>query len=183
MNKLTSKVLWSIPILFVIGGLLHFAYQMTGNCAAIGIIAPVNESIFEHLKLSFYPILIWCIIQLIIGRNKDKYFSDRCKVIVSAFVSCLMSMLVIIGFFYSYTQMFGVDIAILDVFSLLLGIAIGQFAGLHIYNHIKCNKTIAIASLIGIILIIIMFTIWTFNTPHIPFFRDPQTFLYGIQNA
>lgn len=182
MENLKSKIWWSIPITFLLGAAMHFVYGILEN-NFIAVICPVDESIFQHLKLSFYPILIWWVIQFItvnIRHNNDDNSDINCKIIVCTFVSCIVSMLTIICFFYAYTGMFGIDIAVLDVFSLLLGIAVGQFLSLHIYNNIKCNKFIAIISILALLVVIALFIVWTFNPPHIPFFKDPLTNSYGI---
>ena len=47
----------------IVGTLLHFAYEASGSNFIAGIFAPVNESTFEHLKLLFYPFIIYGIIE------------------------------------------------------------------------------------------------------------------------
>ncbi len=47
-------------ILFVIvlGTLMHFMYNWSGKHPFAGLIAPVNESVWEHMKLLFFPMLL-----------------------------------------------------------------------------------------------------------------------------
>jgi hypothetical protein len=56
--KMKKSILISIPVLFIIGGPLHFLFELAGESPVIGAIVPVSESPWEHLKLVFYPILI-----------------------------------------------------------------------------------------------------------------------------
>lgn len=39
------------------GVLLHFLYEWTGRNPVVGAFSPVNESVWEHLKLLFFPVL------------------------------------------------------------------------------------------------------------------------------
>lgn len=61
-NKLSRPEKWiliGIPLLFVIGALLHFAYDVLGESPIVGLFAPVNESIWEHAKMVVWPIILW----------------------------------------------------------------------------------------------------------------------------
>lgn len=92
-----------IGIVFTIlcGSLLHFVYGWSGGCTALAFIAPVNESVFEHLKLLFTPYLLWTIVE--IGR-----FGAPVKEIVPAKAfSVLAGMLIIVVGFYLYTAICG----------------------------------------------------------------------------
>ena len=42
------------------GTLLHFVYGWTGNHFIVGLFAPVNESTWEHMKLLYFPMLLYC---------------------------------------------------------------------------------------------------------------------------
>ena len=43
----------------VLGTLLHFAYEWSGNLPLLAPFTAVNESIFEHIKLLYFPALIF----------------------------------------------------------------------------------------------------------------------------
>lgn len=49
-------ILTGIPILFLTGSLLHFAYELSGKNILIALIAPVNESVWEHSKMVLWPV-------------------------------------------------------------------------------------------------------------------------------
>ena len=50
------------------GVLLHFAYEWSDNNTFVGLFSAVNESTWEHLKLVFFPSLIYFLFE---------YFSSR----------------------------------------------------------------------------------------------------------
>lgn len=41
-----------------VGALSHFFYEWSGGSTAAGIFFPVNESVWEHMKLVFFPFLV-----------------------------------------------------------------------------------------------------------------------------
>lgn len=52
---------------------LHFAYEWTGKNFVVGLFTPINESIWEHLNLVFWPILIWWGIGYIFLEKRNNY--------------------------------------------------------------------------------------------------------------
>lgn len=55
------KVFTVIGILFtmILGSLSHFFYGWSGDFFLVGLFSPVNESVWEHLKLLFFPALLF----------------------------------------------------------------------------------------------------------------------------
>lgn len=41
------------------GSLLHFVYDLTGENPFVGVFVPVNESVWEHLKLLLLPVFLF----------------------------------------------------------------------------------------------------------------------------
>ena len=69
-----SKTLLKLDIIgfvfvSVIGTLAHFVFEWSGNNTVVGLFCPINESPWEHLKLIFFPYLIWTIAQKIFSRQ------------------------------------------------------------------------------------------------------------------
>ena len=65
MQKKNSILIFEIIstiFVMVLGTLLHFTYKWSNNNMLVGIFSPINESIWEHLKLMFFPMLITIII-------------------------------------------------------------------------------------------------------------------------
>ncbi|MFQ7549323.1 MAG: DUF6512 family protein [Blautia marasmi] len=59
------KVFTVIGILFTIllGSLSHFFNEWSGNFFLVGLFSPVNESVWEHLKLLFFPALLFMLLE------------------------------------------------------------------------------------------------------------------------
>jgi hypothetical protein len=178
-KSLTSPekwILFGIPILFLIGSIMHFLYDFTGGNVIIGTIAPVNESVWEHLKMALLPIILWWTIYYLAAGNINNI--DKNKWFTGALVSILIALITIPLLFYFYTKAFGVELLVVDILLLFLGILLGQIAGLHFYKY---SKGISSSTSIGIfILLILIFVLFTFYPPHLPLFRDSSTGRYGI---
>ena len=43
----------------VTGTLLHFLFDLTGGNGVVALFSAVNESIWEHMKLIFYPMAVF----------------------------------------------------------------------------------------------------------------------------
>lgn len=160
--------LWSVPVLFITGSIMHFVYEWSGQLVIASLFAPVNESVWEHLKMSFWPVLIWWIVGYFIIRKK--YEISYVQWFVSLVVALLVCPLVIVSFFYTYTGAFGFESIILDIFSLLLGLIIGQMAAFHIFRFAKFNRYWLYGAILIIILMSVAFIIFTFVPPDIPLF-------------
>lgn len=63
-KKLLKYQILSAIFAIILGTLLHFTYEWSGNNAFVGAFSSINESTWEHLKLAFYPMLITSIIRL-----------------------------------------------------------------------------------------------------------------------
>ena len=60
LSKKMKKTLWCGMIaVMVLGTLWHFGYEVLGETRIAGYIFPVNESTWEHMKLAFYPMLLF----------------------------------------------------------------------------------------------------------------------------
>lgn len=173
---LNSQFIISILFIFLFGTLSHFIYSLTGNLSFIGAFFPVNESIWEHLKLLLIHIISWWIFFYIFNKNKLSMDKDNC--FFASIISLLSSMIFQLSVFYFYTGAFGLESFIIDILIFLFAIIFGQFIGLHIYKY---STGINYKISFFILIIIVLFFIYiTFNSPHLPIFLDRNTGIYGL---
>ena len=74
LHKIKTSKLLKIELIvtileLILGTLLHFIYEWSGNNAIIASFSAVNESVWEHLKLVFYPMLILGLIEYYFVKN------------------------------------------------------------------------------------------------------------------
>lgn len=173
-NKLFKNSIIGFVFVSLIGTLGHFLYKWSGYNLFIGLFFPVNESVWEHLKLLFFPYLIWTIIQYFLQNRK-------CEIIIAKSIGAIAGMLSIVMFFYTYTGISGKSIDILNVISFFIGVIIAFAVDYFIIKSKKLNNPKL--SIVGIMIFIIigaMFVAFTVAPPLIPLFKDPQTATYGV---
>ena len=47
--------------IIILGTLLHFTFEWSGFQEIVGVFSAVNESVWEHLKIAFWPALLYLI--------------------------------------------------------------------------------------------------------------------------
>lgn len=155
-----------------LGTLLHFLYDWTGGNQVIAAFSGVNESTFEHLKLFYWPFLIFAIFECLkYGKNITGFWFIKLK-------SLLLSLTFIVAFFYTYRGIFGFNIDTLNILDFFIAAALSRIYEMVAKRKIY-SKRLDIISFALIIIIGVLFVIFTFYPPRIALFADPKGF-YGI---
>ncbi|NMD00189.1 MAG: hypothetical protein GYA62_10765 [Bacteroidales bacterium] len=160
-------------ITVIFGSFLHFAFELSGYYTPVAIIAAVNESTWEHLKLGFLPILLWGIYEYFKLGFKNKNF------VIAKATNMIAFCILVPVIFYSYVYILGKNFLILDISDFVISVAVSQYLG---YKIIKIKKDLKL-DVLGYSLIIILmflFIIFTFLPPQFVLFKDPITNSYGI---
>ena len=161
-------------IIFLLGSLFHFLYELTGENFILGLFAPVNESIWEHLKMCLFPCIIWWSTYYYIYKNsldKNHWFTGLLVAIISSMVFTL-------ALYYIYTEALGVEYVLVDILVFLVAILGGQYLAKHLY--VRFRQIPFSYSIITITLLIILFILFTVAPPKLPIFLDGPTQTYGI---
>lgn len=172
--KPETYILIGIPVLFLIGGLFHFLYSLSGEQFIVGLFAPVNESVFEHTKMVTLPVLLWWGLFYLFRKddlNADAWFT-------AALLSMIIAIISIPMMYYFYTEAFNIESLVVDVLILLLAVGLGQLVGLYYYRHGEgIDYRMALALMIAII---VLYAVLTVKTPKLPLFQDSIDGSYGI---
>ncbi|MCJ7665514.1 MAG: DUF6512 family protein, partial [Actinobacteria bacterium] len=57
-KKLLTWEMLGILFAFILGSLLHFTFELSGSWGPMALISGVNESVWEHLKIGFWPAFV-----------------------------------------------------------------------------------------------------------------------------
>lgn len=167
-------ILISIPILFMVGSLLHYAYEFSNNNKIIGLFSPVNESIFEHSKLLLIPLVLFWGITFLFVKDDINYNNYFTAMVASIFVSIIT----MFSFYYTYVGIVGENYELMNILDLLISFLIGQLTANHIYVY---GEGFPIYLSITIIIVIMLLYIYlTFKPIKIPLFYDKKNKYYGI---
>lgn len=172
-----SLLKWEIAgIIFIIalGVILHFIYDWSGGCKALALVGAVNESTWEHLKLAFWPALLWA------GLEYAVLGSSLPNLLVAKTVSLYFTAAVIVLLVNIYTAILGRHLLAVDISIFCLTVALGQLVSFLLLKHRSFCITANLFSLCLLVLILSAFSVFTFYPPDLPLFIDPKTGLKGI---
>ena len=179
-----SFLLWqSVGIVaIVIGGtLLHFAYGWSGRWLPLALVAPVNESVWEHLKMAYWPLCALTLVELIVLDPAPPGLPGG-----AALAFCAMAA-VMLGLFYLSAALLRepplkVRLAV-DGATFVAAVAVGQLVGYLIVRNLGDHLD---SGLLGGILLVapaLVLAVTTFSPPQLPIFRDEFNGQYGISAA
>ena len=171
-NIILKFIIFSVIFVIILVTLLHFTYEWSGNNQFIASFSAVNESTWEHLKLLFFPMLLTTIIGFFyLEKSCPNYWCAR-------LLGILTAILFTIVFFYTYTGIIGTNFAFVDISIFFVAVILGELVSYKVLvSSIDCNSSVA---LVGIILLLACFIIFTYFTPEIGLFKDPVNGLFGI---
>lgn len=174
-----SILLWQVAGLTfasILGTLLHFLFKWTSYSNLVAPFAAVNESTWEHMKLAFFPMLVFTIIQ-------SRYFAkDTPKFWQIKLLGTVIALSLIPSTFYTLGGTIGKYPGWINIVLFFIALSVAYLVEgiwLKTSNH-KSNQTNSVLSIIIFIIIGLAFIIFTFYTPKIPLFLDPVTEKYGL---
>jgi hypothetical protein len=145
--------------LFFAGWIWHMLYAVTGFNDTIGLIAPVNESVWEHLKLGYGATLV-LMLQDAWRSIRNKHSSS----ILGRSVAIVAMNIVIVAVFYTYTSIVGRSFVIVDI--ALYGVA--SWVAVIVHDRIAACKPSAMMENIGIVLLMIIAALFAWFTMDVP---------------
>ena len=161
-------------IIFALSFISHFMYEWFPN-TLFSILFPVNESIWEHMKLIVTPVLIFSLIEYITYKKKDISYNNF---ILSYSISMLLCIIIYLMIYLPIDYMFGHS-AIVAISLLFIIFIILEIISYYIMNY----REIKYSNVIGICMIIFMYIIFgylTYNPIEIDLFYDKSKNIYGI---
>lgn len=173
MNK-KKFILINTILIFSAMFISHNLYNWFEN-DLFAIFFPVNESIWEHMKMIYTTIILFSIIELILFK---KFKIEYNNFLLSTYITSITTIIIELITFIPIYKIIGENLPI-TLITLFISIFIGQ-----IMNYYILNKSyIKYSNIISIILIIITFIIMghlTYNPPRSFLFYDPIEEKYGI---
>ncbi len=173
-KKLFRQSIFGFIFVGLLGSLGHFVFEWSGYNNAAGMFFPINESTWEHLKLLFFPYLIWSVIEyFLLGKLKGFIFSKAAGV--------LAGMLSIVSIFYTYTGAAGESSEFINILIFFIGVLTAFTVDYFMIRNEKLQqKNYNLTGFAIFVILFISFIAFTFTPPLIPLFRDPINLSYGI---
>lgn len=155
------------------GTILHFLYDWLGEAVWIAPISGVNESTWEHMKLLFFPMFLFAIVQSFFFRDRENFWCIKLRGI-------LLGLALIPTLFYTYNGAIGKSPDWLNITIFFVSAAISYIYETRKFNENKliCKSPKRRISILCVIAL--LFIVFTFRTPELGIFEDPITGSYGI---
>ena len=155
------------------GTVLHFLYDWLGKAAWIAPFSGVNESTWEHMKLLFWPMFLYAIVQSFFFGDREDFWCAKLRGI-------LLGLALIPIIFYTYNGVIGKSPDWINIAIFFVSAAIAYLYETKLFKNqtVKCKRP---KLAIGVLCVIaLLFVIFTFATPEIGIFKDPLTGTFGI---
>lgn len=161
-----------VVFILLAGSALHFAFEWSGYWRPIAWLAEVNESVWEHLKLAFWPAVAFALAEYAAfgGRVPGFWAAESVGIAVMPAT--------IVALFYAYTAILGHGFFALDVLVFFIAaVALGQWVS---YRLLSAKWLMSAAALALPILLALAFVVFSYRPPQVGLFRDGPTGEFGI---
>jgi hypothetical protein len=157
----------------LLGTLLHFLYDFSGEALWAAPFSGVNESTWEHMKLLFWPMLIFTIAQAFFFRERKDFLCIKLRGI-------LLGLILIPALFYTYNGAIGKSPDFINIAIFFVSAAIAYLYETRLLYTERVHFCAPKAAIATLSVLALLFVLFTFRAPHLPLFCDPLTGTYGI---
>lgn len=174
MNLKTIKII-AVFNIFIISVISHFTYDIFPNIIT-SIVFPVNESIFEHMKIIFTSTIIYGIIDyLFLKLNNIKFNNFFLQLVITSIISIPIFLILYLPIHFIVGEYLIITITLLFITYI-----IAQLISYYLLTNNKIIFPNSVLILLFITIYIIFFYL-TYNPPKNYFFKDLITNTYGIE--
>ena len=176
-NKLIKVELIVILFCLILGTLLHFTYEWSGRNLFVASFSAVNESVWEHLKLAFFPMIIAAIIEYFFVKDEVNNYVEAKTIGIFTAISFIVVL------FFTYSGIIGTSIIVIDILIFIASIILGEYVAYKLMKREDESTYITeILSIIILVFLLICFIVFTYLPPEVNLFRDVIKGVYGIGN-
>lgn len=165
-KKLLISSLIGFFVVSILGTLSHFAYHWTGENILAGFLFPVNESTWEHMKLAFFPMLLYVFLESL--WQKEEAPSHTCINLISVLIATYLIPIR----FYTYSGILGKHYAPLDIATYYFSI-FSAFTFRYVATKKGWQPRICWLFYVLIVLTALGFVFFTYYPPSLGIFRIP----------
>lgn len=159
-----------IFVILLIAGPLHFAYEWSGENYFVGLVSPVSESIWEHLKMVYWPTLLWWILgYAVYGKRKSLSLMRWFQAMA---ISIIFGMLIIVLWYYLWSGAIGIEATWVN-FSSMISVVIGQLLAIHVYRVAMPRWIYFGSGMLIVLALAVMTAYFTYYPPDLPIFIAP----------
>ncbi len=177
MNNKSNNYIFAGKVGFFVVGIIgcinHFLYKLSGCNPIVGMVTPINESTWEHLKLLFFPYILYTITEFFIyGRHINGFLFSRIK-------GLLAGLIFIPAGFYTYTAILGNNFFLADILLFFTAVYLSfRISTASIGRKTKTGISRTLSALLLIAGITILFIGFTLYPPSAPLFESSSAITF-----
>ena len=156
------------------GTILHFLYDWTGGSILVSPFSGVNESTWEHMKLLFWPLFIYALVQRLFFKDQKNYWCVKLAEI-------LLGLILIPVLFCTNNGVFGKSPDWINIAIFYITAALVFLFEWWAFKNDRMQCSHPRLAFTAICLTGVLFVVFTFVPPQIPLFRDPLTGNHGME--
>lgn len=155
-------------VIGIAGTLGHFLYKWTGENMLVGLIFPINESTWEHLKLLFFPTVVYSVAEYFIGSQKPENY------LPAVAISVICGMLSIVTLFYTISGIIGYNVDFINISIYFISIIVMLCKKRKIITSGKYSSKNSKLFFGGVLAVIaLLFVVFSLYPPSIGIFTPP----------
>ena len=152
------------------GSALHFSFELSEFWTPLAFISAVNESVWEHLKMYFWPGLIYALVQYTYTRDiANNYWYAK---LASLIVTPLGITLSFYGYLAISLPLYGQGFFVMDLMTMVVGLLLASIVAYKIMVKPPMELPKKKNILAGYLIITAMFSTFTFFPPKIFLFEN-----------
>ena len=162
-----SVVFWqTVGFVFtaIAGILLHFLYDWSGQNFVVGLFSAVNESIWEHMKLLYIPMLVFALVERHFIKNQNFWCAKL--------IGIVTGLMLIPVLYYTYTGALGLSKDWVNIAIFFISVFITYFLETKLLNSEREFCILPLACLLVLVSIGVIFVAFTISPPNIPLFIE-----------
>ena len=150
ISKLAKIEIIVAVISIILGTMLHFTYQWSNGNLFVASFSAVNESVWEHLKLIFFPMLILSIIEyFFVKKITHNYIEAKT---IGIFLAICFTVVT----FFTYTGIIGTNFLLIDIFIFITSIILGEYLSYRLMK--RRNESLIETKILASFIILFLFT-------------------------
>ena len=148
---------------------------MVTACAAAALVSAVNESIWEHMKLLFYPMLVFSALEYRSWGKRRDFWSVK-------LAGTALGLALIPVVYYTYTGALGFRVTAVDIslFYVAAALVFSLDHRLGKEGRLSASRQQTLGCL-ALVILGLLFVLFTFYPPRFPLWQDPMTGRYGVR--
>lgn len=173
-------ILWEVGSYIWIalaGSALHFSFELSEFWTPLAFVSSVNESTWEHLKMYFWPGLVFALVQYTYTRDiANNYWLAKLASLIAVPLGVIVS-------FYGYLSIsipiYGKGFFEYDIATMFFGLTLASVVAYKIMVRPQFNRPSKQLIITGYATLVFMFSTFTFYPPKMFLFENYFGYVYS----